>query len=51
VRNNQKTGVTLGKYAPFHKGHEYVISTALNEMDHVIVMIYNASDVTDIPTE
>jgi NadR type nicotinamide-nucleotide adenylyltransferase len=48
---NKKTGFTLGKYAPFHKGHEYVIFTALNEMDHVIVIIYNASDVTDIPTE
>jgi NadR type nicotinamide-nucleotide adenylyltransferase len=46
-----KTGVTLGKYAPFHKGHEYIISTALKEMDHVLVIIYNASDVTDIPTK
>ena len=44
-------GLTLGKYAPFHKGHEYVISTALNEMDHVIVVVYNASEVTDIPTK
>jgi len=47
---NNKIGFTLGKYATFHKGHEHVISTALNEMDHVIVIIYNASDVTDIPT-
>lgn len=47
---NIKTGFTLGKYAPFHKGHEYVITTALKEMDHVIVIIYNASDVTNIPT-
>jgi NadR type nicotinamide-nucleotide adenylyltransferase len=46
-----KTGLTLGKYAPFHKGHEYVISIALKEMDHVIVIVYNASDVTDIPTK
>jgi NadR type nicotinamide-nucleotide adenylyltransferase len=45
-----KTGFTLGKYAPFHKGHEYVITTALREMDHVIVIIYNASLVTGIPT-
>jgi NadR type nicotinamide-nucleotide adenylyltransferase len=47
---NIKTGFTLGKYAPFHKGHEYIIATALKEMEHVIVMIYNASDLTDIPT-
>ncbi|MCL2281945.1 MAG: AAA family ATPase [Fibromonadales bacterium] len=45
-----KTGVTLGKYAPFHKGHEFVIATALKEMEYVIVIVYNASDVTDIPT-
>jgi NadR type nicotinamide-nucleotide adenylyltransferase len=46
----KKIGLTLGKYAPFHKGHEYVIETAINEMDHVIVIVYNASDVTEIPT-
>ena len=46
----KKIGLTLGKYAPFHKGHEYIIETAINEMDHVIVVIYNASDVTEIPT-
>ena len=45
----EKTGLTLGKFAPFHKGHEYIISTALNEMDHVIVVLYNASLVTEIP--
>jgi NadR type nicotinamide-nucleotide adenylyltransferase len=47
---NTRTGLTLGKYAPLHKGHEHVITTALKEMDHVIVIIYNASDVTGIPT-
>lgn len=45
-----KIGFTLGKYAPLHKGHEHVIATALAEMDHVIAVIYNASQVTDIPT-
>lgn len=41
----------MGKYAPFHKGHEFVIAAALKEMQKVIVIIYNASEVTDIPTE
>ena len=45
-----KTGFTLGKYAPFHKGHQYVLSTALEEMDHVIAIVYNASRTTSIPT-
>lgn len=46
-----KTGLTLGKYAPFHKGHEFVIQTALQEMDAVVVIVYNASDVTAVPAE
>ena len=46
-----RTGLTLGKFAPFHKGHEYVISTALNEMDKVVVVVYNATDTTDVPIE
>ncbi|WP_419660062.1 cytidyltransferase-related protein [Desulfosarcina variabilis str. Montpellier] len=45
----RKTGLTLGKYAPFHKGHQHVIETALAEMDAVVVIVYNASDVTDVP--
>ena len=43
-----KVGLTLGKYAPFHKGHQYVIETALEENDEVIVVIYN-TDVIPIP--
>lgn len=43
------TGLTLGKYAPFHKGHQYVIETALKEMQHLIVIIYDSPKVTDIP--
>ena len=41
-------GLTLGKYAPFHRGHQHVIETALAEVDHLVVLIYD-SDVTDIP--
>ena len=43
----RKVGLTLGKYAPFHKGHEYVINRMLDEMDEVIVLIYD-TDVTSI---
>ena len=44
-----KTGLALGKYAPFHKGHQYVIETALSEMDRVVVLIYDAKEQTAIP--
>lgn len=36
-----KVGLTLGKFAPFHKGHQLLIETALNEVDELIVLIYD----------
>lgn len=45
---DKKVGLTLGKYAPFHAGHKYVIDTAISEMDEVIVMAYD-DDTTQIP--
>ncbi len=44
----KKMGLTLGKFAPLHKGHQHMIETALREMDELCVMIYD-SDLTDIP--
>lgn len=44
-----RVGLTLGKYAPLHKGHQLVIETALAEMDHVVVLIYDAPEQTLIP--
>ena len=46
-----KTGLTLGKYSPFHKGHQYLIGKAISEMDHVIVIIYNSPETTNIPLQ
>ena len=45
-----KVGFTIGKFAPFHKGHESLISKAVKEMDEVYVLI-NDTDVTNIPLE
>ena len=36
-----KTGFTIGKFAPFHKGHEFLIGTALNEVDELYVVVYD----------
>lgn len=44
-----KSGLTLGKYAPLHKGHQLVIETALAEMDQVTAIIYDAPATTFIP--
>lgn len=38
-----KIGFTIGKFAPFHKGHQYLIETALKEMDKVVVVVYDTN--------
>lgn len=48
MKEYKTTGLTLGKFAPLHKGHEYMIETMLAEMDEGIVVIYDTS-VTPIP--
>ncbi|MBR6505046.1 MAG: adenylyltransferase/cytidyltransferase family protein [Clostridia bacterium] len=46
----KKIGLTIGKYAPFHKGHELLIQTALKEMDELYILIYE-TDLINIPIE
>jgi HTH-type transcriptional regulator, transcriptional repressor of NAD biosynthesis genes len=45
-----RRGLTLGKFAPFHRGHQMLVETALNEVDELIVMVY-ATSVTDVPLQ
>ena len=49
-KKQEKIGFTIGKFAPFHKGHQFLIETGLKEMDKFIVVVYD-TDVIDIPTE
>lgn len=42
----RKVGLTLGKFAPLHKGHQFIIETALKEMDELVVLIYDTSVMT-----
>ena len=35
----KKTGLILGKFAPLHKGHQFMIETALKEMDELVILI------------
>lgn len=39
--HNKNIGFTIGKFAPLHKGHQYLIETALKEMDELYVVIYD----------
>ena len=47
---NRKIGLTIGKFAPLHKGHEYLINTALKEMDELYIIIYK-TDIIDVSVE
>jgi len=47
-----KIGFTIGKFAPFHKGHEFLINSALQEMDEFYVIIYDTPELNiDIKTK
>jgi len=46
-----KTGLTLGKFAPLHKGHEAMIERGIEETERFLVLIYDSPEVTHIPLE
>lgn len=41
-----KKGLTLGKFAPLHRGHQFVIETGIAETDEMTVAIYDAPETT-----
>ena len=45
------TGLVLGKFAPFHKGHQYLVEQARQQCDQVFVLIYNCPETIDIPLD
>jgi HTH-type transcriptional regulator, transcriptional repressor of NAD biosynthesis genes len=45
----RRIGLTLGKYAPLHAGHQLVIETALAEVDELLVVIYDSPETTRVP--
>ena len=48
---SRSIGLTIGKYAPLHAGHQRVIETALAEMDEVLAVIYDSPEVIDVPLQ
>lgn len=42
-------GLTIGKFAPLHRGHQFLIENALNKVGKLIIMVYDCPNVTDIP--
>ena len=45
----RRRGLTLGKFAPLHRGHQLLIDTALEEIDEVVVLIYDCPETISIP--
>ncbi len=39
-------GLTLGKFAPLHCGHQLLIDTALAEVDELVITIYDCPETT-----
>lgn len=50
MRIRMKIGFTIGKFAPLHKGHQYLIEKGIKEMDEFYVIVYE-TNVMDIPVE
>jgi HTH-type transcriptional repressor of NAD biosynthesis genes len=44
-----KLGFTLGKFAPLHKGHQWLIDTALSQVDQLVVVIYACDELPQCP--
>lgn len=44
-----KTGLIIGKFAPLHKGHQFLIESALGQVDRLIVLVYDVSALTRVP--
>lgn len=43
------TGLTLGKFAPLHRGHQSLIEVSLKETEHTIVLIYDCPELDICP--
>jgi hypothetical protein len=44
-----RVGLVLGKFAPLHKGHQFLIEQALGQVDRLLVMVYACPDLIDVP--
>lgn len=43
--------LVVGKFAPFHKGHQFLINTAISESMHVTVLVYSNPDFSECPQQ
>ena len=46
VTAKKKIGLVPGRFAPFHKGHEFLMQRALAEVDEVVCLIFDTDDIS-----
>lgn len=46
-----RRALVVGKFAPFHKGHQRVVDHALRIADKVLVLVWSNPDFPDMPNE
>jgi HTH-type transcriptional regulator, transcriptional repressor of NAD biosynthesis genes len=51
MNKKYKRGLTLGKFIPFHKGHQFLIETALEEVEELLVVVYDIPKYSSISLE
>lgn len=51
IKTTATTGIVIGKFAPFHRGHKFLIESALGKADHLIVLVYDVPELTKVPVE
>lgn len=44
-------GLVVGKFAPLHQGHQFLLETALHECESVTVLVYSNPDFSEMPSE
>lgn len=49
--DSMRRGLVVGKFSPLHKGHEYLIETALKHCDHLLILSYSNPEFKGCETE
>ena len=44
--SKETTALVVGKFAPLHVGHQFLIETAIQTADHVVVLCWSNPDFT-----
>lgn len=49
MAEGKTTGLIIGKFAPLHRGHRFLIESALKKCDRLIVLVYDVPELTAVP--